>query len=148
MRESSQPTVMSVSTLSRPTCLPASMPRRAICAPISGTPVASMTMSTGRAVSRARVVDRDGAALGDDAGELVVVVARDHVLDAGGLEGAGGALHVDVGDGDDLHAGDLPDLGDESPAHLPGADQTDPDRAPRGRLAVEEAFAVCHFGFS
>ena len=94
------------------------------------------------------VVDRDGAALGDGVGECVVVVAGDHVLDAGGLEGAGGALEIDVGDGDDLHAGDLPDLGDEPPAHLPGADQADPDRPPCGRLAVEEAFAVCHFGFS
>ena len=102
----------------------------------------------GQGRQQARVVDRHGAAVGDDAGELVVVVARDHVLDAGRLQGTGGALHVDVGDGDDLHAGDLPNLGDESPAHLPGADQSDPDRSPRGRLAVEEAFAVCHFGFS
>ena len=107
-----------------------------------------MTMSTGRAVSRLESLT---ATVPPSATTLVSLSWSspvDHVLDAGRLQGTGGALHVDVGDGDDLHPGDLPNLGDESPAHLPGADQADPDRSPRGRLAVEEAFAVCHFGFS
>ena len=102
----------------------------------------------GQGRQQGRVVDRDGAAVRDDAAELVVVVARDHVLDAGRLQGAGGALDVDVGDGDDLHAGDPADLGDESPADLPGADQADPDRPPVLDCRLEEALTVCHFGFS
>src|SRR5436305_154659 len=62
------------------------------------------------------------------------------------LRVAGGPLHVDVGDGDDLHAGDPADLRDETSAHLPRTDEADPDRLPGRRLPVEEAFAVCHLG--
>ena len=91
----------------------------------------------GQCGEQGRVVDRDGAALGDDVAELVVVVAGDHVLDAGGLEGAGRALQVDVGDGHDLHAGDPPDLRDEPPAHLPGADQADPHGPTGAPLPLE-----------
>ncbi len=148
MRESSQPTVMSVSTLSRPTCLPARMAAQGDLRADLGDAGGVDDHVDGQGGEQGGVVDGDGAALGDGVGECVVVVAGDHVLDAGGLEGAGGALEVDVGDGDDLHAGDLPDLRDEPPAHLPGADQTDPHGSTGAPLPLEKALTVCHFGFS